>query len=310
MFARPMRVSSRVLRLLTATVLMLHGAAVATAQVADVTPQELENVTINEHLAAKLPLDATFLNASGEEVQLGRYFDGERPVILVPVYYSCPMLCGLTLNGVLDMAQQLEWDAGDQFRIVTFSFDARETDNLAKLKRRNMLDAYGRSIPSDGWTFLTSDEVQIRRLTEAIGFGFRWDERRQEYAHAACAVVCTPDGRVSQYMYGVQFNPKTARLLMVEASEGKIGSALDQFLLLCFHYDPEAGSYAWAAVNLMRVGAVATLLLLTALLVPAWIRRSGRRAQADLDAAATPTGADAVSEGPRHDSDDRPETAQ
>lgn len=309
MFARPIRDPSRGLRFLTATLMMVFGASVASAQVADVTPEELERVTIDEHLAAQLPLDTTFLNAAGEKVELGRYFDGERPVILVPVYYSCPMLCGLTLNGVLDMAQQLEWDVGDQFRIVTFSFDARETDNLAKLKRRSMLDAYGRSIPSDGWAFLTGDEVQIRRLTETIGFGFRWDERRQEYAHAACAIVCTPDGRISQYMYGVQYEPKTARLLMVEASEGKIGSALDQFLLFCFYYDPEAGSYAWAAVNLMRVGAVATLLLLTAFLVPAWIRRGSRRTPAPLDAAAAPQAADDGSDAPRPDSDDRSETA-
>lgn len=263
--------------------------APARGQASDVLPADIEDIGIEPNIQAQLPLDATFRNEAGETVRLGDYFDGERPVVILPVYYSCPMLCGVTLNSLIDTAKEMRWTPGDEYRIVVFSFDPRESPRLAKLNKENTLKEFGRDVPDDGWVFLTGDEPQIQRLTEALGFKYAWSERRQEYIHAAALMICTPGGRISQYMYGVMYDPSTMRLLLVEAAEGKVGSPLDQFLLYCFEFDPEEGSYAWRAIRLMRLGGTLTIIAMILTIGPLWIRGQirQRRQQAQQEPAAT-----------------------
>ncbi len=277
---------------LAALALMALSAAPAGAQQsAEALPEEFENVGIEPHVGAQLPLDATFTNSRGETVRLGDYFDGERPVVILPVYYSCPMLCGLTSNALLDTATELKWTPGEEYRIITFSFDPRESPRLAELKRENTLKAFERAVPDDGWVFLTGEEPQIQRLTETLGFTYKWNEKRQEYVHTAGLMICTPEGTISQYMYGVMYDPDSMRLLLVDASKGKIGSPLDQLLLYCFHYDPQEGTYAWAAVGIMRVGGTITIVALLLTITPLWIRshfRSRHQARETSAAGGTP----------------------
>lgn len=239
-------------------------------------PDELEGVGITERLEAQLPLELTFTDAEERTVALGQYFDGTRPVILNLGYYGCPMLCGLVANGMAEALQQLKWTPGDEFTIVTLSFNPEESPTLAGLKKANYLRELGRPGAAGGWHFLTGDETNIRKLTETAGFHYRWNEERQEYAHAACLVICTPDGRISRYLYGIQFDPQTVRLSLVEAAAGKVGSSFDRFLLFCFQYDATAGRYGPHALKLMQAGGATAILVLGGFLTRSW-RRERRR---------------------------------
>lgn len=234
--------------------------------------KELERVGITEHLDAQLPLDAEFVDESGRKVQLQKYFTGTKPVILTLNYYSCPMLCNLQLNGLLDSLKELKYTPGKEFELVTVSFDPRETHTLARLKKQNYIADYGRSEAAAGWHFLTGRKPEIERLTQTVGFGYEFDETSQEYAHAAALILCTPDGRVSRYLYGVMYDTETLRLSLVEAGRGLIGSPLDQILLFCYHYDAARGRYAPAAMNLMRAGALLTVIVLSGALILLWKR--------------------------------------
>jgi protein SCO1/2 len=275
--------------------LLLFCAGLAAAQElpekgrTEALPDELEGVGIEEHLDARLPLDAVFTDELGREVALRQYFDGERPVVLNLGYYSCPMLCGLVLNGLVDAMQKLSWTCGKEFRVITLSIDPTETRILANLKKANAVSELGRPEAATGWCFLTGREEQIHAVTDAAGFQFRWNEKRQQYAHAAALIVCTPDGRVSRYLYGIQFDPQTLRLSLVEAADGKAGSSFDRLLLFCFHYDAEEGRYGPEARNLMKAGGLVTILLLGGLLTGFW-RRERRRSPRGQSATRDPGG--------------------
>ena len=246
---------------------------------AEPLPDELEGVGITEHLEEKLPLDLKFVDSSGEAVSLERYFDGEKPVLLNLVYYTCPMLCGLVLNGMVEALQEVSMTAGDEFRIVTVSIDPSETATLAKLKKQNYIKEYGRPEAAAGWHFLIGEEKNIRALADAVGFGYTYNEKRGEYVHSAAIFVCTPDGVLSRYLYGIQYDPRTLRLSLLEAAEGKIGSPLDKIILYCFHYDAAEGRYAPAAMNLMRAGGMMAVLTLGVVLAVLWRRDRGRQAE-------------------------------
>lgn len=249
---------------------------------AEPLPPELVGVGVDEHLNAQLPLDLEFVDHAGKKVRLRDYFDGQHPVILTLNYYKCPMLCGLMLNGLLDAFRQLDWTAGEQFQVVTVSFDPLETHQLAAIKRQNYLTHYesrraGTAVPARrDWQFLTGRKASIDPLLDATGFRIRWNEQRQEWTHIAAPIVCTPDGRISRYLYGVLFEPQTLRLSLVEASEGKIGSTIDRVLLYCYHY--EGGEYTLAAMNIVRAGGVLTVLVVGTLLLVLW-RRERRHAR-------------------------------
>jgi protein SCO1/2 len=251
---------------------------------AEPAPPQLRNVGIDEHLNAQLPLDLEFVDQDGRPVRLRDYFDGRRPVILTLNYYKCPMLCGLQLNSLVDTLKELDWTVGEQFRVVTASFEPTETHHLASVKRRNYLEYYGRSAAADGWAFLTGRKPSIDNLLQATGFRIQWNEDQQEWAHVAALIICTPDGRIARYLVDIVYPRQTVRLSLVEASEGKIGTPLDHVLLYCYHYDGQGG-YALAAMNIVRAGGVVTLASLATLLLVLW-RRERRRSK-DLTAVTT-----------------------
>ena len=238
------------------------SAGGAHAQLAEQVPEALEGVGVTEHLNAKLPLDLEFRDEEGKWVELGSFFDGERPVILTLNYYRCPMLCGLMLNGVVDGLAEMAWTPGAEFEIVTISIDPLETPELAKAKKQNYLKRLERPAAARGWHFMTGRELEIQRLAETVGFSYTYDPVSKQYAHAAAIFVCTPDGRVARYLYGIEYPAKRLKLALLEAAEGTIGSTLDQLILYCYHYDPTNRRYSPVAMNIMRLGGGATALIL------------------------------------------------
>ena len=215
---------------------------------------------IEQRLNVRIPMDLQFVDENGKTVRLGDYFDGKKPVVLTPVYYSCPMLCNLVLDGVVNALHEVRFKMGEEYEVVSFSFDPRDTPASAKDKHRIMTRRYGRPGSEDNWHFLTGSEASIRELTEAIGFRYSFDPKTKQFAHAAMVAVLTADGRISRYFYGISFNPRDVRLALVEASKNKIGNATDQFLLMCYEYDPHTGKYTAVAMNIVRLGGAATVL--------------------------------------------------
>jgi protein SCO1/2 len=228
-------------------------------------PPLLRNVAIEQRLNQQVPLDLAFRDEAGKNVQLGEYFH-DKPVILSLVYYDCPMLCTLVLNGLVRALRVLSLSAGKQFTAVTVSFDPRETSTLAAAKRREYLDRYRRAGADAGWHFLTGDEPSIQALTRAVGFRYTFDPKTRQWAHASGIMVLTPKGRLARYFYGVEYSARDLRLALVEASANKIGSPADQFLLFCFHYDPATTKYGLTIMNLIRVAGAATAFGVAALL--------------------------------------------
>jgi protein SCO1/2 len=265
--------------MLLALAVLAGAATCALAQRGEPLPTELEGVGITEHLDARVPLDTTFDDETGKQVTLGSYFVKDRPVILTLNYFTCPMLCTLILNGMTDAMKEIPWTPGRQFEIVTVSFDPTETPTLARLKKKSYLEAYGRPDAAAGWHFLTGEEESIRALTDAVGFKYRWDDTEKQFAHAAAIFILTPDGHISRYLYGVQFEPKDLRLALLEASSGKIGSPMDQVLMYCYHYDASSGRYSIAAQQIMKIGGILTVLVLAGWLIGFWLRErsQGRR---------------------------------
>jgi protein SCO1/2 len=253
----------------------LAAASPARAERQESAPPELADVGVDEHLGVRLPLELPFLRHDRRPIALGEVFNRGRPVILSLNYSNCPMLCSLQLNGLIDALRELDWTAGQQFDVVSVSIDPLETPQRARQTQQKYVQAYGRPGAGAGWTFLTGSERSIRALAEVVGFRYHYVRSRGEYAHAAVFMICTADGRISRYLYGVSFPPTTVRLALVEAGEGTIGTALDQVLLYCFHYDSTAGRYALAARKLMKAGGVLTLVVLGLLLA----RLSRRRAE-------------------------------
>lgn len=225
-------------------------------------PPEMLDIGIEDKAGQKVAVDAVFRNQDGKEVRFGDYLGDERPVLLVPAYFQCPMLCSLILNGVMEGLKSLAWNTGEKFKTVVLSFDPSEGPALTAQKRENYLEDYGRHVHGDGFEFLTGNEEQIKKLTDSIGFNFRWDEASSQYAHSAGAFVINSDGTISRTMYGISFPERDLRLALTEAGEGKVGSAWERVLLFCYHYDPNARGYGLAAMRLMRAGGALTLLLL------------------------------------------------
>ena len=223
---------------------------------------EMEGVGIVQKLDEIVPSDLAFTNSKGEPVTIADFMGGEQPFILTLNYYRCPMLCSLTLNGMIDGLRELDWSAGEQFQIVTVSIDPEEGSELAAQKKKAYLSQYDRESAVEGWSFLTGEQDQITQLAEAVGFGYRYDDNTGEYAHSSSIIFVTPEGRISRYMNDVSFKPRDLRLALVESSEGRIGSAMDTLLLFnCFQWDPESNSYIASAWKIMRLGGVVTVIL-------------------------------------------------
>lgn len=258
------------MRFLVVVVLTFALAVPLWAQRAEPLPKELEGVGIEERPGAQVPLDAVFLNEEGKEVRLGQLLGG-KPTILTLVYYRCPMLCGLVLQGVLDGLKGLPATVGDEFNVVTVSIDPLEAPTLAKLKKQTYLAEYGRAGAAGGWHFLTGKQEQIQRVTNSVGFYYKWNEERQEYVHAAGIFVLTPEGKVARTLYGVLFEPRTLKLALSEAREGK-SSWGEKIVLYCFHYDANEGRYVVAASRIMRAGGALTLAVVGSWLLVSWRR--------------------------------------
>jgi len=225
-------------------------------------PSALTGVTIEQRLNSQLPLDAAFRDEYGQAVKLSDYFGKGRPVILALVYYDCPMLCTQILNGMVRAAKVLSFTPGKDYEVVAISFDAREGPKEARLKKAIYMKDYGHPETAAGWHFLTGDQDSIKRVTDAVGFRYKWDVYTATFAHASAIYVLTPDGRLSKYFYGIEYSPKDMRLGLVEASQNKIGNAVDQILLFCYHFDPTSAKYTFVAMDLLRGAGAATVLLL------------------------------------------------
>jgi len=233
------------------------------------TPKELD-VDITERLGEKIPTGLSFKDAQGEEVQLKQYFGTGRPVLLTLVYYNCPMLCNLVLNGVLEGARELGWVPGQDYELVTLSISPNESPELALAKKKNYLEQLGIEGAGAGWHFLTGTQDNIKALADAVGFGYRYDPSTQDYAHGAAIFFLADDATITRYLYGITFPAKQLRLALTEAGRGEVGSLVDRVLLRCFMYEPSHKKYGFYIWGAMRMGGVAIITVLGLLLLILW----------------------------------------
>ncbi len=243
---------------------------------------------------AALPLDSVFYDSSGKKVRLRDYFAAGRPVLLQFVYYRCPSLCSVVLNGTVDTLRQLSWTPGVEYEVVSISINPLETSNLARSKKKVYMRELDRPGAEEGWHFLTGTEAQVAPLAGAAGFGYRFDTKSSEYAHGAALFVVTPEGRLSRTIYGAMYEPRTLRFSLLEASHGQIGSPLDRILLYCYHYDPESGRYTPEIMNIMRLAGLLSVLALAVVLgTYFWQERRQRRLAAVAESATASPGGSA-----------------
>jgi len=240
---------------------------------ANVRPPGLTNVGIEQRLNQQIPLDLAFRDETGKPVRLSDYF-GRRPVILNLVYYQCPMLCSEVLSGLTSALRALQFDAGKEFEVLTVSFDPKDTPEMAAAKKAEYLKRYKRPGADAGWHFLSGPQESITALTRAAGFQYQYDSKTGQFAHAAAIMVLTPEGKISQYYYGIEFAPKDLRLGLVQASDRKIGNVVDAVLLYCYHYDPATGKYGAIISRILRLAALATILVMGLTLVVLFRRGS------------------------------------
>jgi len=238
----------------------------------NVRPPGLKNVAITQNLNQQIPTDLIFTDDLGRTVKLGDYF-GQKPLILNFVYYGCPMLCGEELSGLESALRVLKFDIGKEFEVVTISFDPKNTPEIAAKKKEQILRRYKRPGAERGWHFLVGQPDAIEAVTKAAGFQYEYDEKTGQFAHSTAIMVLTPQGKIAQYYYGIEYPPKDLRLALVEASQNRIGTLADELLLYCYHYDPEKGKYSATVMRILRLMAVATMLCVGAL-VFVMIRRN------------------------------------
>jgi protein SCO1/2 len=266
-------------------------------------PSMLTRVGVDQKLGEQLPLDLEFKDAAGRTVRLGDYFNHGRPVVLNFVYFGCPSLCTMTLTGVVGATKPLSLKMGVDYDVVTVSFDPSEGPDLARMKKASYRKLYGRDDMDAGWHFLTGAPDAIAKLTDAAGYRYVYDEQTKQFAHGSAIMVVTPQGKLSHYLYGLEYAPKNLRLALVESAEGTIGSLADQLLLMCYQYDPTSGKYGFAIMTAIRTGAVLTMLGLAAFIgVSIYRDRRSALVAADAPRPAAPDAADDPSRTP----DDRP----
>lgn len=254
------------------------GYRPAPGAVASAVPAPLRSIGFDQKLDQPLPLDAQFVDDRGQPVHLGNYF-GHKPVVLAFVYYDCPMLCTQVMSAITSTLGVLSLDAGKDFELVLVSFDPREKPAQAAAKKAEYLKRYNRPGAENGWHFLTGEEPEIRRATNAAGFRYAWDADTQQFAHPTGIIVVTPDGRPARYLFGIEFGPRDLRFALVEASQGRIGTIADALLLYCYHYDPTTGGYGLVVMRVLRVAGAGTVLLIATFIV-VMVRRertAGRR---------------------------------
>ena len=257
---------------------VLGNPSMAQAQESGKQPKVFEGVGLDEKPGDRLPRDVRFKNEQGETVRLGKYFGKGKPVLLTLVYHDCPMLCPMMLGNLTQTLKKMKWTPGGKFEMVSLSFNHREGPKLARQKKKQYVKQLGRPEAAKGWHFLTGTEENIRKVTEAVGFKFKWVPEKEQYAHPAALTFLTSDGTIARYLEGQALNvpPGDVRKALIETANGKIGNVVDQVLLYCFQYDPSSNSYVASAFNIMKLGGVLTMLLLGIGLFILW-RREGQQ---------------------------------
>lgn len=244
----------------------------ASAQVLN-TPPELRDVGITEKLGDRIPGDITFFNENGEEVTISDFLSAGKPLIITPIYFECPMLCNLILNGVTYGLRDLNWQIGDQFEVLTFSIDPDETPELASQNKESYLRLLGKPEAADGWHFLTATQENVDRMADAIGFNFKWSDEAQEFLHGSAIMFVSPDGTITRYLYGIDYTELALRNALFDAANGRIGSTLERVMLFCYTFDPNSRSYVPNAMNIMKVGGLLTMSFLGIFLGLLWFRK-------------------------------------
>jgi protein SCO1/2 len=225
----------------------------------------LKQVGITQKMGAQVPLDLAFNDEAGQLVTLRQYFG--KPVILALVYYQCPSLCNLVLNGLVRSVKDLTLTAGEDYDVVAVSFDPRETPEMARAKKQTYMQQYNRPGTEKGWHFLTGDEAASKALAASVGFRFVYDTMTNQYAHGSGIILLTPEGRTTRYFFGIDYPARDVKLGLIEASNNRIGSAIDQVELYCFHYDPANGKYGLVIMNVLRLGGLLTLGVLAGFMI-------------------------------------------
>ena len=233
--------------------------------------KELQDVGIQEKLGDTLDLNLMVTDSTGQARPLASFFKG-KPVLLSLVYYNCPGLCSLHLNGLVEGLKQLQWLPGSQYEFLTLSFDSQEGPDLGAAKKANYLKVFGNPEVSSGWHFLTADQGVVQKLTQQVGFSFRWDEPSQEWAHASAAIFISPEGKITRYLHGVVFEPQQLELALNEAAQGTVGTVVDRLVWYCFRYDPKQSKYVIYAFRLVQLGGGFIIILLALILLPTWRR--------------------------------------
>ncbi len=260
-------------------IILLISMSLSQAQIANQNPDELQDIDVGEHLGGYIPLDLNFTDDQGQSVLLKKYFDQGKPVILVLAYYECPMLCTLVLNGLTQSVYKLNMQLGEDYRIVTVSIDPNETTALAAAKKQSHLKMLEQPENTDSWIFLTGNESNIKKLAESVGFKYYYVEERYEFAHPAVIVLLTDSGKISRYLYGIEYKATDLKLGLLEAAEGNVGSTLDKLILYCYHYDPNAKGYVVFATNIMKLGGVIMLAALSGFLGLLWLKDSRKKSE-------------------------------
>ena len=235
----------------------------------------LHRMGFDQRLDGQVPLDLTFVNEMGTEVRLSDYFSAGHPVVLAMGYYQCPVLCSMVRSGMAQGLSGVSLTAGSDFTVVNVSIDPRETPMIAAAEKTAVVQRYGRPESAEGWHFLVGEQPAIDTLAEAIGFRYYYDQNLDQYGHPSGLVILTPEGRIARYFYGIEYNPTDLRLGLVEASQGKIGNPIDQFMLFCYQYDPTTGRYTMLVMNIVRAAGALTVLAVGSVLLIVW-RRSGQ----------------------------------
>ena len=246
---------------LTILLVVAAGQLQALAQ-HNIPPEQLEDVGVTEKLGEYVSGDIMLYNEHGEEVALDEYLNNGRPLIVAMVYYECPMLCNLILQGMMRGVSELSWQPGREFDILTVSISPTETPELARANKQNYLEELGNPDAADGLHFMTGREEEVRRLGDEVGFYYKWNEQTQEYMHGSTLIFLSEEGHISRYLHGIDYPELMLRNALYDAADGRIGSTIDRVVLYCFQYDSEAGSYVPVAVNIMKLGGLATLLVL------------------------------------------------
>jgi protein SCO1/2 len=237
-----------------------------------VIPPGLEDVGVDEHLDGQVPMDTVFRDSSGRMVKFGDLFDGKQPVVLTLAYHTCPTVCSMVLSQTVESLKKVDWSIGKDYRAITLSFDPREKTARADEKRTQLLAQYARPGADAAWTFLTGDDTNIHRVTDAVGFKYHYVEREQQFAHPTVIMILKPNGQLARYLYGLEYAPKDVKLGLLEASNGRSISTVDRILLYCYHYDPNGGRYVIVATRVMQIAAGICGLALLAFLGSFWIK--------------------------------------